>query len=180
MLSVYRCYFAAELRVVFTTCRLLPTTKKDVLTAFQHSNIIYQYLCHSNSRYVDRTSQWLLDGIKQHVPKSIRIGQFSQDRSALSHSCKSSNYLVSRDSAIGQHLLDNQLCALHFSTLEVTFIRISSNLISVVNKNLFTALKSFNSAFDFDWLLSRATKLSVSFSDAHRYINSVWFVFSSF
>ena len=43
--SVCRYYFAVESRVVFTTSQLLTATKNDVLPAFQHSNIIYQYLC---------------------------------------------------------------------------------------------------------------------------------------
>ena len=80
--------------------------KKDILPAFQHSNIIYQYLRHCDSRYRDRTSQRLSDRIKQHAPKSIRTGQFSQDRSALSRSCKSFNYSVCHDSDTGQHLLN--------------------------------------------------------------------------
>ena len=42
----------------FTTFQLLPTTKKkDVLSAFQDSNIIYQYLCHSDSLQVGHTSK---------------------------------------------------------------------------------------------------------------------------
>ena len=43
------------------------------------------------------------------------------------------------------------------------------NLISVDKKNSFKALKSFISAFDFDWLFSRPIKLSVSFKDVHSY-----------
>ena len=42
------------------------------LPALQKSNVIYQFSCHCNSRYVGRTSQMLQDRIKQHVPKSIR------------------------------------------------------------------------------------------------------------
>ena len=38
---VCRCYFAVELRVLFTTRQLLPATKKDVLPAFQYSNIVF-------------------------------------------------------------------------------------------------------------------------------------------
>ena len=41
MFLVCRCYFAVETRVVFTTCQQLPATKKDVLPAFQHSNIVF-------------------------------------------------------------------------------------------------------------------------------------------
>ena len=45
---------------------------KDVLPALQKSNVIYQFSCHCDSRYVGSTSQRLQDRIK-HVPKSIRF-----------------------------------------------------------------------------------------------------------
>ena len=47
------------------------------------------------------------------------------------------------------------------------------NLISIDKKNSFTALQSFINTLDFDWSFSRPMKLSVSFVDAHRCINSV-------
>ena len=140
--SVKRCYFSVEPRIVFTTRCLLPATKKDVLPALQQSNIIYEFSCHCDSRYVGRTSQRLQDRIKQHVPKSIRTGQSSQDRSQLSRSCKLTNNVSSCESAIGQHLLDSPACAseyndkrfsilasgrssFHLAALEATFIKTS-------------------------------------------------------
>ena len=54
------------------------------------------------------------------------------------------------------------------------------NLISVDKKNLFTALKFFINTLDFDRPFSRPIKLSVSFDDAQRYINSVWLEFTPF
>ena len=57
--------------------------EKDVLPASQQSNIVYEFSCHCDSRYVGRTSQRLQDRIKQHVPKSVRTGQVSQDRKAF-------------------------------------------------------------------------------------------------
>ena len=45
-----------ETRVVFTTRPLLPATKKDVLSPHHHNNVIYQFLCHCDSRYIGRTS----------------------------------------------------------------------------------------------------------------------------
>ena len=53
MSSVCHCYLSVEPHVVFTTGQLLPATKKGVLPAFQQSTIIYQYLCHCNSWYVE-------------------------------------------------------------------------------------------------------------------------------
>ena len=142
--AVKRCYFAVEPRIVFTTRQVLPATTKDVLPASHKSNIVYQYLCHCDSRYVGRTSQRLQQRITQHVPKSVRGGHTFQDRTSLVRSCKpikSLNTEIS-SSAIGQHLLHNQLCAqnysddkfsilahgrtaFHLSTLEATYIKTS-------------------------------------------------------
>ena len=100
---VQRCYFSVEPRAVFTTRQLLPASKKDALPASHQSNIVYEFSCHCDSRYVGRISQRLQDRIMQHVLKSVRTGQFSQDRSAFNRSCKLTNHKPSCDSAIGQH-----------------------------------------------------------------------------
>ena len=95
-------------------------------------------------RYVGRTSQRLQQRITQHVPKSVRGVHTFQDRTSLARSCKpikSLNTEIS-SSAIGQHLLHNQLCAQNYSddkfsilahgrtafhllTLEATYIKTS-------------------------------------------------------
>ena len=83
---------------------------------------------------------------KQHVPKSVRTGQVSQDRKAFNRSCKLTNHEPICDSAIGQHLLTNQSCALHYSddrfsilskgrsafhlsALEATYIKVSQPIL---------------------------------------------------
>ena len=66
--AVKQCFTAVEPRVVHSTNELFSATNKDVLPALQKSNVIYQFSCHCDSRYVGRTSQRLLDRIKQHVP----------------------------------------------------------------------------------------------------------------
>ena len=70
--SVKHCYLAVEPNVVYKTNQLLPVGNKDVLPTLQNSNVIYQFSCHCDSRYVGRTSQRLQFRIKQYVPKSIR------------------------------------------------------------------------------------------------------------
>ena len=117
-----------------------------MLPASQQSNIVYELSCQCDSRYVGHTSQWLQDRIKQHIPKYVRTGQFSQDRAAFNHSCKLTNHEPSCDSAIGQHLLTNQSCALHYSddrfsillkghsafqlsALEATYIKVSQSIL---------------------------------------------------
>ena len=91
-----------------------PQAKKICFPTSQQSNIVYEFSCHCDSRYVGRTSQRLQDRIKQHIPKSVRTGQFSQDRAAFNRSCKLTNHEPICDSATG-HLLTNQLCGLHYS-----------------------------------------------------------------
>ena len=111
-----RCFFSVEPRVIFNTRQLLPAIKKDVLPSHHHSNVIYQFLCHCDSRYVGRTSQRLEERIKQHVPKSITNPRTSANRQSLSRSCKNNiRPQQFHESAIGQHLLDNAQCALHYS-----------------------------------------------------------------
>ena len=69
-----------EPRVVYSTNELLSATNKDVLPALQKNNVIYQFSCHCDSRYVGRTSQTLQNRIKQHVPKSVRSCSSFQKR----------------------------------------------------------------------------------------------------
>ena len=76
--AVKQCFSAVEPRVVYSTNELLSATNKDVLPALQKSNVIYQFSCHCDTRYIGRTSQRQQDRIKQHVLKSM-------------HSCSSKN-----------------------------------------------------------------------------------------
>ena len=111
------------------------------LPSHHHSYVIYQFLCHCDSRYVGRTSQRLEERIKQHVPRSITNPRASANRQSLSRSCENNTRPQQfHESAIGQHLLDQAQCALyysnekfsilargrssfHLSALEATFIK---------------------------------------------------------
>ena len=139
--AVKRCFFSIEPCVIFNTQQLFPTIKKDMLPSHHHSNVIYQFLCHCDSRYVGRRSQRLEERIKQHVPRSIANPPALANCQSLSHSCKTNTCPQQfHESAIGQHLLDNAQCTLHYSNekfsilaqgrssfhlsaLEVTFIK---------------------------------------------------------
>ena len=113
---VSNCFFVVEPRIIFKTKELVPATKKDVLPAHQQSNVIYEYSCHCDSRYVGRTSQRLLDRINQHIPKSIRNANSILKRSLPSRARKFStpNPTQTCDSAIGLHFLLNASCAKHY------------------------------------------------------------------
>ena len=58
------CYFAIEPCIVYTTRQLLPAAKKNVLPASHQSNIVYQFLCHWDSRHMVCTCQRLQQRIK--------------------------------------------------------------------------------------------------------------------
>ena len=63
-------------RVIFNFLKLLPAIKKDVLPSHYHSNVIYQFVCHCDSRYVGCTSQRLEKRIKQVIHRqSSRLAQ---------------------------------------------------------------------------------------------------------
>ena len=115
--AVNRCYFAVEPRIVYIVRQLLPAAQKNLLPASHQSNIVYQFLCHSDSRYVSRTSQRLQQKIKYHVPKIILQGLTSKDRSTFARSCKLIRSLEAETSfsAIGQHLLQNPTCAREYN-----------------------------------------------------------------
>ena len=56
---VESCYGSVSTRLAFTSKRMLPVARKDVLFTVQKSFVIYEYKCHCDSRYVGRTSQRL-------------------------------------------------------------------------------------------------------------------------
>ena len=114
--AVKRCFFSVEPRLIFNTRQLLPEIKKDVLPSHHHSNVIYQFVFHYDSRYVGRTSQRLEERIKQHVPRSIANPSSSHNRQSLSCSLKANTRPQKfQKSSIGRYLLDNAQCALHYS-----------------------------------------------------------------
>ena len=59
--SVEKCFFAVEQRVIFRSRPLLPAIKNDVLPVSLLSNVVYNFSCHCDSRYVGHTSQRLQD-----------------------------------------------------------------------------------------------------------------------
>ena len=70
--AVESCCGFVSTRLIFTSKRMLPVARKDVLPTTQKSSVIYEYKCHCDSRYVGPTSKRLQDRIKQHVPQWLR------------------------------------------------------------------------------------------------------------
>ena len=102
------------LQTVFVSRQMLSASRKDVLPAIQKSSVIYEYKCHCDSRYVGRTAQRLQDRIKQHVPKWLQQHTASQ-RVQPNRACKQKQPTPECDSAIGQHLLENNQCAANYN-----------------------------------------------------------------
>ena len=76
------------------------------------SNLVYQFVCHCDSRYVGRMSQRLQERIKQHFPKFT----ISTSRKSLPRRCKAnSSSRQFHEPAIGQRLLKNSECASHYN-----------------------------------------------------------------
>ena len=86
------------------------------------SNVVYNFLCHCDSRYVGCTSQQLQHRIFQHVPKFVRTGQIPTSRNIPTYSEISSNPVMFSKSAIDQHLLDNPMCSKNCSDGKFTIL----------------------------------------------------------
>ena len=103
-------------RVIFVSGQMLPASWKDVLLAILMSSVIYEYKCHCDSPYFGRISQRLQDRITLHGPKWPRQHTGSQ-RVQPDQECKRKQTTPERDSAIGQHLLENDQCAMKINFL---------------------------------------------------------------
>ena len=140
--AVESCYGSVTTRVVFTSKRMLPVARKDVLPTTLKSSVVYEYSCHCDSRYVGRTSQRLQDRIKQHVPKWLQqqakrptrkynsgLATFNSrfDDLNLAESCKLKRNNPDCDSAIGQHLLDNEQCAANYNDKRFKILAVARN-----------------------------------------------------
>ena len=123
--------------LIFSSQCMLPAVKKDVLPANQKkdvlptnqkSMVIYEYVCHSDSQYVGRTTQRLQECIKQHVQKAIRhkttltqeqeTHRSQPTRTQPNRNCKAKSktqFEPESDSTIGQHLLESNQCAPNYS-----------------------------------------------------------------
>ena len=109
--AVESCYGSVSTCLVITSKPMLPVVRKDILK--KKSFVIYEYKCHCDSRYVGRTFQRLQDHIKQLVPQWLRQQSTRPCRSQPHRSCKRNDTKPDCDSAMGQHLSENEQCALN-------------------------------------------------------------------
>ena len=118
---VDNCYASVNLGVIFTSKNILSIAHKDVVPATKKSNVIYEFQCHYDNRYVGRTLQRLKDRIRQHVPKRIQ-SRINASRTQPSRSNKKTTAQPDCDSAIGQHLLKNIECAKNYEDTKYSIL----------------------------------------------------------
>ena len=96
--------------------------RKDVLPTNQKRFVIYEYKCRCDSRYVGQTSERLQNRIKQHVPQWLKQ-QLTRPRQFQPYrSCKRNDTKPDCDSAIGQHLLENDQCTLNYDNKQFSIL----------------------------------------------------------
>ena len=115
--AVQNCYGAVKLRTIFSTTSLLSCRLKDRTPTPDSSNVVYQFTCCCDSKYVGRTSQRLGQRINQHVPKAVRKALTQSDNTSRKTLLKKST------SAIAQHLLENPKCGELFDMKQFTIIK---------------------------------------------------------
>ena len=142
-IAINRCYQAVEPRIIFTTRKILPAIRKDVLPSLQQSMVVYQYVCRCDCRYFGRTSQRLQDRINQHIPRCIRSDK-RPTKNLPNRECKiTSTPSAYCDSAIGQHVLENKECAKHFNDAQFSILATARSLfhLSVLEATYINALQ---------------------------------------
>ena len=69
--TVQKCYFSANVRVVFKTKPNLTSIREDILSSKSNNSLIYLFRYNCDFRYMGRTNQ-RLDARIKHVPTKIR------------------------------------------------------------------------------------------------------------
>ena len=140
--AIDRCHSTVDFRAIFEPHRMLPKVQKDVVPAINLSNIVYEFTFECDAHYVGRTSQRLVDRMRQHIPLAIRKGtDRCNDRCQPKRKCKANQPKPESDFAIGTHLLNSVECgnsynkdcfrilsragsAFHLKVLEAVFIKL--------------------------------------------------------
>ena len=141
---INQCYQAVEPGIIFVTRKILPAIYKDVLFSLQQRVVVYQYVCLRDCRYVSHTSQRLQDRINQHISRCIRSYK-RPTKNLPNRECKITSITsVYCDSAIEQHLLENEECNKHYNDAQffILFAARSSFHLSVLEATTINSLES--------------------------------------
>ena len=172
---------------------MLSVARKNVLPTIQKSSVISEYKSHCDILYLGQTSQRLQDRIKQRVPQWLRQQLTCPRRSQPLRLRKQNNTKLDSNSAIGQHLLENEQCVLNYdnkgflssphhaalstSTSKRLLISRLSARCYADRKSLFTLANSFDNRGVLIWPLP-ALPLAfhyceISFFGAHCYTSAI-------
>nr|CAH8866898.1 unnamed protein product [Trichobilharzia regenti] len=81
--SLRRTFFAATLRIVFSSRPLICRSLKDKIPHLATSVCIYQFTCCCGARYIGRSTRILFKRIQKHYPAWLRKGNIGAIRSAI-------------------------------------------------------------------------------------------------
>ena len=102
--AVGKCYFSAAVWVIFQTRTAFVSMCKDVLPPHHINSVIYKYTCSYGSDYISRTSNWLDQRIKQHLPTCI-----------LNLELKRGQLTNTSGSSIAEHMINSRECVADFN-----------------------------------------------------------------
>ena len=103
--------------------------------------VVYQYVCRGGCRYVGRIFPRLQDRINQHITRSDK----RRTKNLPNRECKiTSISSVYSDSAIVQHLLENEDCAEHYNDAQFSILATARPLfhLSVLEAIYISSLQS--------------------------------------
>ena len=81
--AVDRAYPMANLRIIYSTERLMLPMLPDKIPTHAKSCCVYQFKCTCGCKYIGRTERNLLTRIKEHIPKSLRLAGGKLPKSSI-------------------------------------------------------------------------------------------------
>ena len=102
-------YYAANLRIVFTTKPLLTPSGKDLVSNFNKSIVVFQYSCCCTASYIRFPTRQLRKRIKRYVPKNVDNFCYLDKKDDIPTKVLNASKRLS----IAEHLVNNnnQTCA---------------------------------------------------------------------
>ena len=97
--AIQRTFYSARLVFIEETTRVPATPRKDPVTLFAKSNIIYEFDCICGCRYVGRTSRHLGTRINEHIPKWLTHSGIGLSKSAITKHLKETGHIVDTSAA---------------------------------------------------------------------------------
>ena len=110
--TITSCYDNVSPRVMLTSRPILTSAPKDVLPTLNRSNLVYEFVCHCESRYVGKTTQRLLSRVKEHVPVYVRNNTRPEKTPS---------------SAIGRHLREHDECRINYTNERFSILGFGRN-----------------------------------------------------